>query len=65
MYFRLDLGKTAGHTPHKEYEPAKYLVDHSTAIFIFDVEGKPRLHADADSRTVETLIHDVALLIQE
>jgi cytochrome oxidase Cu insertion factor (SCO1/SenC/PrrC family) len=40
------------------------MVDHSTGIYAFDKEGRPRLLFSASRRTVGAMLHDVKLLLK-
>ena len=62
IYFqaqKADKGSNSGH----EAEHGSYMVDHSTGIYAFDKEGRPRLLFSASRRTVGAMVHDVKLLL--
>jgi protein SCO1/2 len=62
IYFqaqKADKGSNSGH----EAEHSSYTVDHSTGIYIFDTQGRVRLYIRASDRSVETMVHDVKVLL--
>jgi protein SCO1/2 len=56
---KADKGSNSGH----EAEHSSYTVDHSTGIYIFDTQGRVRLYIRASDRSVETMVHDVKVLL--
>lgn len=63
IWFRKAGDKSGDHATHGG-EHGKYMVDHSTAIFMFDTEGRIRLLHSANGRSVAALVHDVKLLLE-
>jgi protein SCO1/2 len=48
--------------PH-EGDAKHYLVDHTSAIFVSDTRGEPRLYISHNGRTVERIVEDLKRLI--
>lgn len=44
-------------------DPQHYLVAHTTGIFMFDPQGRPRLHVGANERSVEKMAQDAKRLL--
>lgn len=42
---------------------AQYLVDHTSAIFVFDPQGRPRLYVSQNRRTTENMVEDLKRLL--
>lgn len=64
IYFqaqKADKGSNSGH----EAEHSSYNVDHSTGIYIFDMQGRARLYIRASDRSVGAMVHDVKLLLKQ
>jgi protein SCO1/2 len=58
---KADKGSQSGHgTDH-----GSYLVAHSTGIYIFDKKNRVRLYFSANKRSVEAMVHDVKLLLEQ
>lgn len=57
---KADSGSHSGHGKGQTH----YMVNHSTGIYIFDKQGRARLYASANGRSVEAMVHDVKLLLE-
>lgn len=64
LYFQAQKSDSGSHPEHGKAN-ASYLVDHSTGIYVFDKKGRVRLLFSASRRTVDTMIHDVKLLLKQ
>lgn len=64
IFFQAQKPPGSGHGDHGG-EHGSYMVDHSTGIYAFDKKGRVRLHFSASSRTIETMLHDVRLLLKQ
>ena len=58
---KADKGSHSGHGGGE----VSYMVDHSTAIFVFDGQGGTRLYVRGSDRSVNAMIHDVKLLLKQ
>lgn len=63
VYFHADGPAAEPHAGHGK-EPAKYNVDHSTGILVFDRGGRVRLYVRAQGRSVDAMRHDIELLLK-
>jgi protein SCO1/2 len=59
VYFRKAAEGVPGH-PHQDRD---YMVDHSTAIFVFDPQGRVRLYASQNARSVDAMVADLRCLL--
>lgn len=50
--------------PH-DGDAKHYLVDHTSAIFVLDARGKPRLYVSQNGRSVERIVEDLKQLLDE
>jgi protein SCO1/2 len=64
IFFQAQKARASDHSSHGA-EHGSYMVDHSTGIYAFDRQGRVRLHFSASSRTVERMIRDVELLLEQ
>ena len=64
LFFQAHKARASGHSSH-EAEHGSYMVDHSTGIYAFDRQGRVRLYFSANSRSVETMVHDIKLLLRQ
>jgi protein SCO1/2 len=59
VYFR-----KADHAPASHaHRDDGYMVDHTTAIFVFDPQGRVRLYVSQNGRTVDAMVADVRRLL--
>lgn len=63
IYYQADRAETGSDSGHG-IEHGSYMVNHSTGIFIFDIEGQVRLYVSANARSVGAMAHDVKLLLE-
>jgi len=59
VYFRKPDQAPASHAHHD----GGYMVDHTTAIFVFDPQGRVRLYVSQNGRTVDAMVADVRRLL--
>lgn len=64
IFFQAQNARASDHSSHGT-EHGSYRVDHSTGIYAFDRQGRVRLHFSASSRTVERMVRDVELLLEQ
>lgn len=64
VYFRSNAPAADEHAGHGK-ESSNYMVDHSTGILAFDRAGRARLYVGSHDRSVDAMVHDVALLLKE
>lgn len=62
IYYQAQKGDEVGQSGHGA-EHGSYMVDHSTGIYVFDTRGRARLYFSANSRSVDTMVHDVKILL--
>lgn len=58
-YFRKADPAPSGHS----HDDGGYMVDHSTAIFLFDPQGRVRLYVSQNGRSVDAMVADVRRLL--
>lgn len=64
VYYEAQKADKGSHSGHDgQHDP--YLVNHSTGIYAFDREGRARLYFSANKRSVEAMVHDVKLLLNQ
>jgi protein SCO1/2 len=59
VYFRTADQTPAGHAHHD----GGYMVDHATAIFVFDPQGRVRLYVSQTGRAVDAMVADLRRLL--
>ena len=62
IYYQAQKDDQGGHSGNG-VEHGSYTVDHSTGIYILDTQGRARLYIRASDRSVETMVHDVKVLL--
>ena len=55
VYYQANRSEGAG--------SGQYLVDHTSAIFVFDPQGKPRLYVSQNGRTTDRVVEDLKRLL--
>ena len=55
MYYQANRSEAGG--------SGQYLVDHTSAIFVFDPQGKPRLYVSQNGRTTDRMVEDLKRLL--
>ncbi|HXV09318.1 MAG TPA: SCO family protein [Burkholderiales bacterium] len=64
IYFQAQKARAREHSSHGA-DHGSYMVDHSTGIYAFDRQGQVRLYFSANSRTVETMVNDIKVLLRQ
>jgi protein SCO1/2 len=59
VYFRRAEQASSGHS----HDDGGYMVDHTTAIFVFDPQGRVRLFVSQNGRSVDAMVGDVRRLL--
>jgi len=62
IYSSAQKADSGSHSGHSEGQ-TRYMVNHSTGIYVFDKQGRARLYFSANGRSVEGMVHDVKLLL--
>jgi len=64
VHYQAQKDDKSGHSMHGA-DHGSYMVDHSTGIYVFDTQGRLRLFFSANGRSVEAMVHDVKILLEQ